>query len=288
MTTTRFEIETFDGKGDFGSWKKKKMRVLLSHHKVLIALELDDRKWSNEQIAKTNEIRKEAFNLIFPHLGDTMIRQVDGMTKPLDLWNRLESLYVIVSAPNVVYLKGMLFNFRMNASKSIDKNIDEFTKLTLLLRGIDQALGDTSETMILLNVLPDDYNVVKHALQYIGIVPTLELVISGIKARELELHTSKRSGNNLFVKGKFEKRHNGFNTDQNGGSRPKGKQNENKGKQKQAKWKCYHCGKEGHIKKYCYDFIKKQKQGGNVTVAASNSNALVEVLNVSCSSTTNE
>ena len=211
------------------------MRVLLSHHKVLIALELDDRKWSNEQIAKTNEIRKEAFNLIFPHLGDTMIRQVDGMTKPLDLWNRLESLYVIVSAPNVVYLKGMLFNFRMNASKSIDKNIDEFTKLTLLLRGIDQALGDTSETMILLNVLPDDYNVVKHSLQYIGIVPTLELVISGIKARELALHTSKRPGNNLIVKGKFEKGHNGSNANQNGGSVPKGKQNGKKGKQKQAK-----------------------------------------------------
>jgi len=43
MTTTRFEIGTFDGKGNFGSWKKK-MRVLLSHHKVLIALEPDDKK----------------------------------------------------------------------------------------------------------------------------------------------------------------------------------------------------------------------------------------------------
>ena len=131
MTTTRFEIKTFDGKGDFG-WKKK-MRVLLFHHKVLIALEQHQRKWSNEQIARTNEIREETFNLIFLYLGDTMIRKVDGMTNPLDLWNRLESFYVVVSAPNLVYLKGMLFNFKMNASKSMDENIDEFTKLTLLL-----------------------------------------------------------------------------------------------------------------------------------------------------------
>jgi len=45
MTTTQFEIGIFDGKGNFGSWKKK-MRVLFSHHNVLIALEPNDRKWT--------------------------------------------------------------------------------------------------------------------------------------------------------------------------------------------------------------------------------------------------
>ena len=85
----------------------------------------------------------------------------------------------------------MLFNFKMNMSKSMDKNIDEFTRLTLLLRGIDQALGDINEAMILLNCLPDEYNVVKHALQYTRIIPSLDLVISGIKARVLKLNTLK-------------------------------------------------------------------------------------------------
>ena len=85
MTSTRFEIGIFDGKGDFGSWKKK-MRVLLSHHKVLIALESDDRKWSPNQLARTEEVREEAYNLIFLHLGDSVICKVDGMNSPLDLW----------------------------------------------------------------------------------------------------------------------------------------------------------------------------------------------------------
>ena len=92
MTSTRFEIGIFDGKGDYRCLKKK-MRVLLSHHKVLIALEPNDRKWSDEQTVRTNEIREEAFNLIFLHLGDAVIRKVDGMTNPFDLWNKLESLY---------------------------------------------------------------------------------------------------------------------------------------------------------------------------------------------------
>jgi len=102
----------------------------------------------------------------------------------------------------------MLFNFKMNASKSMNENIDEFTRLALLLRDTDQALGDTSDFMILLNSLSDDYNVFKHALQYTGIVPSLDLVIYGIKARELELNTSKKLGNNLFLKGKFKKKNN--------------------------------------------------------------------------------
>ena len=72
MASTQFEIRIFDGKGDFGSWKKK-MRVFLSHHKVLIAFELDDQKWSADQLVRTNEIREEAFNLIFLHLGDNVI-----------------------------------------------------------------------------------------------------------------------------------------------------------------------------------------------------------------------
>ena len=140
------------------------------------------------------------------------------MSNPLELWNKLESLFSVISAPNLVYLKGMLFNFKMNASKSMDENIDEFTRLALLLRGTDQALGDSSEAMILLNSLPDEYDVVKHALRYTGIVPSLDLVVSGIKARELELGTSKKTGNNLFVKGKNEKKHFTNNTDQSGGA----------------------------------------------------------------------
>ena len=48
--------------------------------------------------------------------------------------------------------------------------------------------------------MPDDYHVVKNALQYTGIIRKLELVISGIKAIDMKLNAQKRNENNMFVK----------------------------------------------------------------------------------------
>ena len=56
--------------------------------------------------------------------------------------------------------------------------------------------------MILLNSIPAEYFVVKNALQYTGIVPKIELIVSGLKVRELELNANRKTGNNLYAKGK--------------------------------------------------------------------------------------
>lgn len=49
MSAPKFELGLFDSKGDFGR-RKKKMKVLLSYHKVAWALELDESKWPLEQL----------------------------------------------------------------------------------------------------------------------------------------------------------------------------------------------------------------------------------------------
>ena len=84
MSTTRFEVSLFDGKGDFGSWQKG-IRVLLSHHKVAYALVADIMKGLTDQLAKKLEVNEMTYNLIFLHLADSVIRKVDGMNTPLEL-----------------------------------------------------------------------------------------------------------------------------------------------------------------------------------------------------------
>ena len=136
--------------------------------------------------------------------------------------------------------------------------------------------------MILLNALPEEYSVVKNSLQYTGVVPRLDLVISGIRARELELRTSRRGGANLFVKGKNEKKYNGPKNHQTNNQEPKGKKKNKQYKNKDSDKKCYHCGKMGHLKRNCYKFIREQKNEGSATVAAEKgSMCLSEALTVS-------
>ena len=60
---------------------------------MVIALEVDAEKWIAEQKAKEDEIKEHAFNLIFLHLADSVIRKVDDMVTALDLSNKLDSLF---------------------------------------------------------------------------------------------------------------------------------------------------------------------------------------------------
>ena len=258
MTTTRVEITQFDGKIDFNSWKKK-MKALLSHNKVAIALEKDVTKWSEEKLKKKAELEEEAYNLIIMNLSDAVLRKVDGIETPTAVWGKLESLYALQSAPNLAYLKGVLFAYKMDSSRTIDENIDEFLKLTQVLKGTDQELGDSSLAMILLNSLTEDYQVVKNALQYTGTVPSVDLIVSGLKARELEIKVQRRTGSNLFVKGKgdFNQISNSVQSDSGPRNKKKGKQNH---KAKGETRKCFFCNKAGHLKKNCYAWLKKQKQ----------------------------
>lgn len=201
MNMFEFEMSTFDGKSNFRS-QKKKMRVLLSYHKVAIALETDKSKWTMDQITKEAEINKVAFNLIFLHFVDNVILFI-----------------MLFLAPNLVCLKNMLFNFKMDSLKSMIENIDEFSKMILMLKGSNQAL------------------------EYTSVVFKFDLVVPSIKARELELNAFKRIGNdsNLCAKEKTEKKKvNKSNDLGSSSSKEKEKEMSKIEKGKNIRWKCYH------------------------------------------------
>lgn len=71
------------------------------------------------------------------HLDDRVLREVSSEATTAGIWKRLEELYLKKSLQDKIYLKGKLFGFKMNESKSIGVSLDEFNKLMIDLANID-------------------------------------------------------------------------------------------------------------------------------------------------------
>ena len=174
----------------------------------------------------------------------------------------------------------------MNPSKGLGQNLDEFKKMTIELAnaGENEKLSDENEAIILLNSLPDSFKDVKAAIKYGRSSLSLEECISALKSKDLELKIERKDGGeNLFARGRPPVKNNNQNSKYKGRSKTPNR-NRSQSRNRSGSKKCYFCGKEGHIKKYCYEFKKKTQDNtqvdGNAAVA-SNCFEPSEVLNVS-------
>ncbi|TXG51626.1 hypothetical protein EZV62_024150 [Acer yangbiense] len=146
-----------------------------------------------------------ALGIIILNLSDNVLRQVNDGKTACDVCKKLERLYLTKSLTNKIYLKERLFAFKMNASKGLGQNLDDFKKMTIELANasIDEKLSDENEAIILQNSLPDSFKDVKAPIKYSRTYLLLKDYISALKSKDLELKMEKKdSGENLFVRGR--------------------------------------------------------------------------------------
>lgn len=70
-----------------------------------------------------------------------MLRQIDEEVAVTNVWLKLKSLYITKSLTNRKYLKEQLFGSKINSSKFLDYNLDEFNKITVSLANIDEKIS---------------------------------------------------------------------------------------------------------------------------------------------------
>ncbi|TXG46510.1 hypothetical protein EZV62_027990 [Acer yangbiense] len=204
VISMKFEIDKFDGTEDFGIWRRK-VKALLSQQKILKAIEGPDKLPDSLNDEQKSDMLEMALRTIILNLSDNVLREVNDETTAYGVWNKLESLYMTKSLTNKIYLKERLFSFKMDASKGLDKNLDEYKKMTIELANAsdNEKLSDENEAIILLNSLPDSFKDVKAAIKYGRTSLSLEECISALKSKELELKIEKKdNGENLFVSGR--------------------------------------------------------------------------------------
>ncbi|GJT63917.1 retrovirus-related pol polyprotein from transposon TNT 1-94 [Tanacetum coccineum] len=249
----KFDVKKFDGSNDFGLWRVK-MWCLLIQHGWEAALDpfpgtMTD---ANKTVALKTDVYKKAHSALLLCLDNKVLREVNKEDLLRVVWLKLETLYMIKSLANKLYLKKKLFTFYLDSGKKLSERIDEFNKLVGDLANIDVEIDDEDQALMLLTSLPSSYDNFVETLLYGRESLTLEDVLSSLNSRELKKRTdAKDDGDGLYVRGRSDHRSN-----QGRGS----SQSKSKGKGTN-KPKCYICYSEDHLKKDCPKRNKKKSTG---------------------------
>ena len=203
------KMSVFDGSGDFSLWKTRMfshLRILgLQDTLVEQALfpplkeedESDPEKKEKHIKEETGRIERceKAMVIIFLNVGDKILRKIDHCKTTAEAWMLLERLYLVKTLSNCVYLQLKVYNYRMQESKTLDENIDEFLKMISDLSNLQIQVPDEVHTILILSSLPAKYG--REGLQ-------LEEVISAAKSKKLEFQaesSSKSTAKGHYVKG---------------------------------------------------------------------------------------
>ncbi|GJV18496.1 retrotransposon protein, putative, ty1-copia subclass [Tanacetum coccineum] len=204
MTRAKFDIEKFDGTGDFGLWRIK-MCALLIKHGCEAALEVLP---TDMEAQAKAELNKKAYSAMILCLGNKVLREVIGETTAVGVWTKLETLYMTKSLANKLYLKKKLYTFYMPAGRKISEHIDEFNKIVLDLANIKVKFKAKDLDLLLLTSLPASYEHFVDTLLYGREALTLEDVMAILNSKEIKEKSKAKEddGEGLYVRGRTDHR----------------------------------------------------------------------------------
>lgn len=248
-SSTVITLAPFTGKSDFSIWQQK-MKCILVQQRVFKAIDPSFTIGTDEKKIEMNEL---ALSAIILNLSDNVIRKVGSLDKACELWSKLAELYTETSLPSKLFLLEIFFRFKLDLNKDIDENLDVFTKLIQDIKQTGDKHIDDYTAIVLLNAIPDAYNDVKSAIKYGRDNVTLDIVVSGLKSKELDLKQHGNvKGEVLHVRGRSNYRgqnKKAANNEKQGEKNHDGKKTRSKSRTKTRK--CFYCHDSGHMIKEC-------------------------------------
>ena len=154
---------------------------------------------------------------------------------PSEVWQKLESQFQKRTWANKLQLRRKLISWRLKEHGSVQEHIKAMTEIFDGLSVIGDPISDEDRVVHLLASLPESYNVLVTAPEANEAVPEMEVVTERLLHEERKL--KEREGSKRSREGAM-----------TGKQRPNGKGP-----------KCHHCGKCGHMRRNCNEWVKKKR-----------------------------
>ena len=128
MQSAKFEIEKFNGKNNFEIWKVK-MHDLLVQQGVVKALLGKAKQPASITDEDWDEMDARALSAIPLCLDDDVLFNIITEKTVVNLWSKMESMYIKKSLMNKIFLKRQLYSLCMKEGMKIADHLNTFNTL---------------------------------------------------------------------------------------------------------------------------------------------------------------
>lgn len=202
---------------------------------------------SASERAKFASRQDRALATVVLSVDTSLLYLIGNPEDPAVVWKKLADQFEKKTWATRLDLRRKLHSLRLKEGDSAQEHIRVMTELFDALSIAGETISEEDRVVYLLASLPETYNVLVTALEAHADVPKLEVVTERILHQERK--SNDRGGASATGEGALTSR--GF-------SRQK------------SKVKCHHCGKLGHIKKFCRKLkAEKEKSEGSEKAAVS-------------------
>lgn len=163
-SSVMYDIEKFNGKNNFTLWRQRMMDILIRQglSKVLQGKgkkpETSDEDWV--------EMEERAVSAIRLNLSDEVLQYVVDLKSALQVWAKLESIYMTKSLTNKLFLKKQLYSLQMEEGSDLLEHINTFNQILSKLASLEVSMEDEDRALLLLSSLPASYDHLVTTLLY--------------------------------------------------------------------------------------------------------------------------
>ena len=164
MSSTKYDVEKFCGKGNFSLWRRWMKDLLIQQgvHKSLLRKEKNPKKLKDEEWVEMDDKAASAIHL---NLGDEVIHNILEAKITKEVWEKLEGLNMRKNLTNKWYVKKQLYSLHIKDSNLLE-HPNTFNMLNAQLSSFGVNYEDEDKALLLLETLPTPFDHLVTTLMY--------------------------------------------------------------------------------------------------------------------------